>query len=97
MNLMGMNIITNEDERSRIMEEFCGEEAKEKIDYALFDNSEITYLISKELAEKEMVQFILECIKKEFDIKENSKAFIKWNEYKLKHGINIAECEEHGV
>ncbi len=90
MNIESMKANISEAERKQMIQQMTGQTLDGTIDYMSFNiimSNDILALNRREQAKEEMLQYMLNQIKEEFDIVDNGEALLKWDEYKAKHGI----------
>lgn len=85
--------IATEEERNEIYKSLGynfdsdGVEAEEHESEA---NTELIKMIHRDVARKEMIAYLISEIQKEFNVEDDNEALLKWDDYKIKHGIDIS-------
>lgn len=92
--MIGLEYFTpsiSDSERQKEIEELTGDKLDGKIDYDAVDYTEWTQTLKREQARNEVVKYVTKLIMKEYNIDNEADALLKWDEYKIKHSINIGE------
>lgn len=87
MDLEQLGMRVTEEERDRIIEGMFGRTFDGTVDFADFDDSEIINAAKREVAKEEILAYAIRRIKEEFHLLDDGEALLRWDDYKLKHGL----------
>lgn len=90
MGIESMKADISEKERKQIIQQMTGQKFDGTVDYMSFNimlGNDIFQLNKREQAREEILQYMINQIKKEFNISDNGEALLRWDEYKARHGI----------
>ncbi len=81
----------SEEEKLNMLRNMTGQKLDGTVDYTAASNTALMEVAKRERAKQEMLAYMMQCIREEYNLTDTGQILLKWEEYKEKHQIEIKE------
>lgn len=81
----------SEEEKMKMLRNMTGKKLDGTVDYESVNNTALMDCAKRERAKQEMLEYMVQCLKKEYKLDDPGELLLMWEDYKEKHNIEIKE------
>lgn len=81
----------SEEEKMKLLRNMTGKKLDGSVDYGSINETALMDSAKRERAKKEMLVYMLECLREAYGLEDPGELLLKWEDYKEQHNIVIKE------